>query len=84
MRSPVRKMGNSAGVIIPKALLQQLGVEAGDDLEMSLEQGRLILEPTNRNPREGWAEAAQRIAESGEDTLAWPEFGTEYDSELQW
>ena len=35
MRAPVRKMGNSSGVIIPKPVLMQIGVEAGDDLKTS-------------------------------------------------
>ncbi len=43
MRAPVRKLGNSSGVIIPKPILSQIGVEVGDDLDLSLDDGRIGL-----------------------------------------
>jgi len=37
------------------------------------------------NPvRTGWADAARRIAEAGDDTLVMGEFGNADDSELDW
>ncbi len=45
MRAPLRKVGNSSGVIIPKPILIQIGVETGDDLELSLDEGRIVLAP---------------------------------------
>ena len=51
MRAPVRKMGNSSGIIIPKPILTQLGVVAGDDLDLSLDDGRIVLAPAKRHPR---------------------------------
>ncbi len=77
-------MGNSSGVIIPKPLLAQLGVEAGDAMDLTLENGRLILTPAAPHPRAGWAEASRQMAEAGEDGLAWPEFGNEDDKDLEW
>jgi antitoxin MazE len=58
MRAPVRRMGNSAGIILPKPVLTELGVEAGDDLSLTLEKGRVVLMPAKAHPRAGWAEAA--------------------------
>jgi antitoxin MazE len=84
MRAPVRKMGNSSGVILPKPILTQLGVEAGDDLDLSLDEGRIVLVPAKRHPRAGWADAAKRIAEVGDDALVWPEFGNAGDADLKW
>ena len=84
MRASLRKMGNSSGVIIPKPILAQIGVAAGDDLDLSLEAGRLVLAPPKRHPRAGWADAAERIAEAGDDALAWPEFGNAGDADLKW
>jgi antitoxin MazE len=77
-------MGNSSGIIIPKPILTQIGVEAGDDLELSLDDGRIVLAPVKRHPRTGWAEAAKQIAESGDDALVWPEFANEDHAELKW
>jgi len=84
MRAPIRKMGNSSGVIIPKPILTQIGVETGDDLDLSIEDGRIVLAPVRRHPRAGWADAAKRIAESGDDLLVWPEFGNAGDADLEW
>jgi antitoxin MazE len=84
MNIAIRKMGNSSGVIIPKALLTQLGVKAGDDVDLSLEGGRLVLTPAKAHPRAGWAEASKKMAEAGEDGLAWPEFGNEDDDKWEW
>lgn len=84
MRSTLRKMGNSSGVIIPKPLLTEIGAKAGDDVELRVEEGRLIIEPSRETPRAGWAEDARRIAEAGDDSLAWPEFGNADDDKLEW
>ena len=83
MRASVRKMGNSSGVIIPKPLLSELGVKAGDTVEMTLEGGKVVLSPVKRHPREGWAESAKALADSGEEP-AWPEFANIDDEKLVW
>jgi|HubBroStandDraft_1064217.scaffolds.fasta_scaffold126913_3 antitoxin MazE len=41
MQTAVRKLGNSAGVVIPKTIFAELGLSAGDALDMRLEEGRL-------------------------------------------
>ena len=84
MRAQLRRMGNSSGVIIPKPLLDHLGIGAGDSLELAVEAGRLVLAPVPAHPREGWAEAARKIADAGDDALVWPEFANEADADLQW
>lgn len=84
MRAPVRKMGNSSGVIIPKPILQQIGIEVGDHLDMTLEQDRIVLVPLSRHPRADWAKAAQDIAQAGDDALVWPEFSNSDDTKLEW
>jgi len=84
MRATVRKLGNSAGVVIPKAMLAEIGLSLGDAVDLVLEDGRIALTPIKKRPREGWAEASQAIADVGEDALVWPEFGNEGDDELEW
>jgi antitoxin MazE len=83
MRASLRKMGNSAGVIIPKPVLSELGLKLGDEIELTLETGKVVLSPAKRHPREGWAEAAKALAESGEEP-AWPEFANIDDEKLVW
>lgn len=84
MRSAVKKIGNSAGIVIPKPLLAEIGAKAGDGVELTVEQGRIIIEPVQTRAREGWAEDARRLAEAGDDVLVWPEFGNAEDAELTW
>ena len=36
MNVTIRKIGNSEGIIIPKDVLDQLGVKAGDTLDMTV------------------------------------------------
>lgn len=38
----------------------------------------------HRHAREGWAGDAQRMAQSGEATLIWPDFPNSDDTELTW
>jgi len=77
-------MGNSSGVIIPKPFLTEIGAKVGDDVEMRVEAGQLVIAPIKRHPRAGWREDAKRIAKAGNDVLAWPEFGNEDDDALIW
>ncbi len=84
MRTAIRRMGNSNGLILPKPVLAQLGLHPGDTLDLSLEEGRLVLVPSAGGPREGWAEAARQIAAAGDDALVWPDFANAEDAELQW
>lgn len=84
MQTSLRKLGNSAGVIIPKPLLADLDLAPGDAVELMLEDGRLVLAPVRRAVRAGWAEASRHIAAGGDDTLVWPEFGNSEDAALEW
>jgi antitoxin MazE len=80
----IRTIGNSQGIVIPKPVLAQLGLSAEMGAEMTIEGGALLLRPPARNVRKGWAEAAKKIAEAGDDALAMGEFGNAADSELSW
>ncbi|KRE14287.1 antitoxin [Bosea sp. Root483D1] len=84
MLSAVKKFGNSAGVLIPKLLLSEIGAKAGDSVELKVEGGRIVIEPVVRPARAGWAEDAQRLAREGDDELVWPEFGNDEDATLTW
>jgi antitoxin MazE len=84
MRIPLRKLGNSSGIIIPRPLLRQIGVETGDELEMKLKGGQIVLSPVEKQPRSGWANAAQTIANSNDEALEWSEFSNAEDGQLQW
>lgn len=82
MKIAIRKMGNSQGVIIPKPVLTQLGLDS--EAEMSIERDAIVLRKPRKGVREGWAEASKAIAANGDDALVWPEFGNAGDSDLKW
>ncbi|MEO6065790.1 MAG: hypothetical protein ABIP49_08450 [Lysobacterales bacterium] len=82
MEVAIRKMGNSQGVLIPKPILAQVGLEGSADLQVR--DGVIEIRAIRRNPREGWADAARRLAENDDDGLVWPEFSNEGDEELVW
>ncbi len=84
MRAALRRLGNSRGVILPKPVLAQLGIGQDDELDMQVEQDRIVLTRRPAAPRAGWAEAAARIAAAGDDAPVWPEFANEGDSTLEW
>jgi antitoxin MazE len=66
MRTRIVKIGNSQGVRIPKALLEESGLHG--DVDMSVHDGTLIIAAHGR-PRQGWAEAFRRMALQGDDEL---------------
>jgi antitoxin MazE len=78
----IRRIGNSHGVVIPKPLLAQLGLNG--EVEMTIEGAALVLRPLVRPSRAGWAEAAKKIADHGDDSLVLGEFGNESDKDLTW
>ena len=43
MRGAVRRMGNSSVIILPEPFLEEIGSQAGDDLEINVEAGRIVI-----------------------------------------
>ena len=62
MEVAIRKMGNSQGVLIPKPILAQVGLESKADLRVR--DGVIEIRPVRQNPRDGWAHDAKRLAAS--------------------
>lgn len=65
MTTKLIKIGNSQGIRLPKALIEQAGLEG--PLKLELSGNSVIIRSAKRSPREGWAEAAAELAASGED-----------------
>jgi antitoxin MazE len=84
MQAAIRRMGNSAAILLPKPVLAHLHVSTGDMLDLDLQEGRVVLSPAPRRPREGWAEAAKALVDAGEGALEWPELENASDEEWTW
>ncbi|WOD14052.1 AbrB/MazE/SpoVT family DNA-binding domain-containing protein [Paraburkholderia kirstenboschensis] len=82
MKTTIRRMGNSQGVLIPKPVLAQLGLD--NEVEMEVENDAIVLRRPRQKAREGWAEASKALAESGDDALVMGEFDNADDAELAW
>jgi antitoxin MazE len=82
MQVSIRPFGNSRGIVIPKPLLQQLGLQ--DQADLTVENGAIVIRKPIDSPRAGWVQAAQALAQAENDTLAMGEFGNEDDQELTW
>ena len=80
----IRQIGNSQGVVIPKPVLAQLGLNSEVGAEMTVADGALVLRRPANPARTGWADAAGKIAEAGDDALVMGEFGNVADSDLVW
>lgn len=83
MKTTIRKLGNSQGVLIPKPILAQVGLQEGE-AEMTVEGDAIVLRRAKQEARAGWAQACEALASSGADALVWPEFGNEDDKDLVW
>ena len=64
-------IGNSKGIRIPKAILEQCNIR--DQIELEVENGRIILEPVHDSPRQGWDEAFSDMAANHDDALLVPD-----------
>ena len=66
MRGHLVKIGNSRGIRIPKALLEQTGIT--EDIELEVQGSQIVIRPAS-HPRGGWDSAFRAMAAKGDDTL---------------
>lgn len=66
MEVKVINIGNSKGIRLSKAILEQYNIT--DTVELILEKGRIILKP-KAAPRKGWGKLFKQMNESGDDKL---------------
>ena len=80
MRTRIVRIGNSQGVRIPKALLEETGLSG--EVDMTISHGALVIRAAGR-PREGWDEAFRDMALRDDDALLDKEapLATSFDEE---
>lgn len=78
MKARIIRIGNARGIRLPKLLLEE--AQLADEVELRAELGRIVIRKAAR-PRAGWAAAARRMRERGDDQLLDPATSTRFDEE---
>ena len=86
MQTSLRKMGNSTGMILPKAILDELGLASGAKVDLRVVDGEVIAKPVKRKVREGWGEAVRVIGAEPltEEEQEWLDMPNDFDGEWVW
>ena len=77
-KTRIVRIGNSQGIRIPRALLEQ--ADLPEEVELQAQPGRLVVRAARR-PRAGWADAARAMHERGQDGLLERGTPTRFDEE---
>ena len=83
MQTVVRKIGNSAGTIIPAALLKKLNLKEGDLVDIRDDEGRIVIVPNRIKRKYTLTELLAKCDESApmpQELIDWdntPEAGNE-------
>ena len=81
-KTRIVQIGNSRGIRVPKALLEQAQLPV--EVELQAEHGRLVVRAA-RGPRAGWAAAAKAMHARGDDQLLDSQTPTRFDKkDWQW
>lgn len=82
LKTVIRKIGNSRGLILPAAVLEEVG--AVDEMFLSVQQGRIVLEPAFE-PRRDWFKGAKPLTKREKsEQLDWDEADLNETSEWKW
>lgn len=80
MKASLVRIGNSRGVRIPKAFLEQTGLR--DEIEMEVRGAQVVIRAANP-PRAGWEDAFAAMAARGDDKMLDAATPAEWD-ETEW
>jgi antitoxin MazE len=85
MRAFISRIGNSQGIIIPKPVLAQIGINGiNNEVDMTVESDAIVIRKPRPAVRAGWADESKAIAEAGDGELVWPDVPNEADRNLVW
>jgi antitoxin MazE len=84
MQINIRKIGNSRGVLIPKFMLAQVGLDNKSVADVIVKDGVIILRGSSKSVRVGWGEAAKAVNAVDGDELVLGEFANVEDKDLTW
>lgn len=78
MKTSLRAIGNSRGVLLPAAILAATDIH--DEVELTVESGRIILSPPVTVPRQHWFDGYN----AEQDAAAWVDLPVEPEADWVW
>jgi len=66
LKANIIQIGNSKGIRLPKAVMEQCGLR--ETVELEVKNNRLVVRPAD-TPRANWERSFAMMREQGEDTL---------------
>lgn len=79
MRTKVRKIGNSYGILLSKKVLEQANIKG--EVALSLVDNKIVIEAIKDNPREGWEEALLKANSLNDKEVFFENFNNQFDEE---
>ncbi len=67
MKASIVPIGNSKGIRIPKAILEQCQIEK--EVELEVKGDKIIIAPVASEPRKGWERAFKQMHDAKDDVL---------------
>jgi antitoxin MazE len=81
MKAHLVRVGNSRGVRLPKALIEEVGL--GDEIDVRVENHCVVIAPV-RPTRSGWAYAARQLRGETKKAPDWSHPTRFDETEWQW
>jgi antitoxin MazE len=81
MRANIIDIGNSKGIRLSKAILQQFNIT--DEVNLDIKKNQIILTPVKKVVRKDWGRAFQKMAKNKEDRLLLADI-PHNDEDWQW
>lgn len=85
MQAKIISIGNSKGVRIPKAMLEECHIQADQEVNLSVVDDTIVISPLKK-PRQGWEEAFRQSGKAEREDL-WEELPPALEgdeAEWQW
>jgi len=67
MKLNIIPIGNSKGIRIPKAILQQCHIK--ECVEVEIENGKIVIRPYFEKPRKEWEKAFKKMHDNKDDQI---------------
>jgi antitoxin MazE len=83
MKARLVRIGDSRGIRLPEAVIEQAGLT--DEVELEVRGAMVVITAAKKRARAGWAEAARELRSRGADRLLDPATPTAFEeTEWQW